>query len=307
MCVHWIFPHQLTDLEKYGGVITFDAVGSLNEHGYPVFTPTCIGGDLKIRPAGYAVVFAESNAACTWVCMNMKKWVPSLVLRVVFIDGLLAESSITSVFPTAAVLLCSWHLICVAIPRNLGRFKDWLLMQKSISRMLYAKSIAALETEWLYFQTTFSLEAVTYMSGIWDMRHRWCAPYVGKHFTAGRNSTSIGESNNGSLKVKWLTAPNQSLLLLLSDTNRRYNEDVRERRTRIAATVISHASLLSGLSGSLGNALQQCKKNHTKPIAHKFGEHLQDLHLYRVSVFTPYTINISYLTHKHIIKVLICV
>ena len=95
--------------------------------------------------------------------------------------------------------------------------------------------------------------------------------------------------------------------MLLSDTNRRYNENVRERRSRTAATIISHASLVLGLTGSLGTDLQQCKKNHTKPIALKFGEHLQDIHLYSVLVFTPYTIYIAYPTHKHIIKVLLSV
>ena len=55
--VYWIFPNQLADLKKYGSVLSIDGVNSLNEHDYPVLTPTCLDGDGHIRPVGYCVAF----------------------------------------------------------------------------------------------------------------------------------------------------------------------------------------------------------------------------------------------------------
>ena len=150
----------------YGSVIAIDGVQALNEHGYPVLTPTAVSGSGKICPFGYCVVFSECGLAVTWLCRQMLKWVPSLAikLRVVFIDGLLATTCITVVFPNAQILLCSWHLVFQAIPRSLARLCKgaYQAAYDCVIRMQNAETEAACERNTLSLSPSISRHSHLY-------------------------------------------------------------------------------------------------------------------------------------------------
>ena len=118
----------------------------------------------------------------------------------------------------------------------------------------------------------------------WDTRERWCAPWAQTQFCVGRVGTSFNESNNASVKVAWLSDPNEPLINLLDDLRRRNLEFIKQNRLSDAHTLIANHSLAFRVKPANRSALDQCQLAHTALATTRFKENLEKIHEYDVTV-----------------------
>ncbi|XP_015965448.1 protein FAR1-RELATED SEQUENCE 5-like [Arachis duranensis] len=180
----------------FDDVLGFDATYGRNKYKCPLVIFSGVDHHMRTVVFGCAILSNESEASYVWLLRSFLEAMKEKQPKSVITDGDLAmKSAVSTVFPGAHHMLCSWHLLRNATAR-VGRLG---FPRKFCLCLMGDLEVNEFETIWTDSVVDHGLEDHPWIVDMYSKKHSWSNAHIREKFFAGLKTTSRCEALNMQL------------------------------------------------------------------------------------------------------------
>jgi hypothetical protein len=222
-------------LARFPSLLWIDATYKTNRHKMPMVNIVGRSCNGKTFYVACAFVSHERECAYQWVLKSLRDLLHTrsipLPITIFSDDAKSLLAALATVFPTTISLLCVWHIQKNIETRLRPKIAQYLLLEKAgdirdeinsrwssakglFNQVIFAPTIADMETAWQSFQEEYAheafAEAIQYISNQWmvdGVKQRFLRCYTNETLHFGETASSRVEGSHAYLKrfIRWST------------------------------------------------------------------------------------------------------
>lgn len=241
----WSNGRSKVQYRNFGDAITFDTTYRTNLYDMPFGLFLGVNNHFQSIILGGVLMREEKIGSFKWVFSEFVKMMGGRHPQTILTDQARAmEVAIQQVLPGTTHRWCKWHVLRKA-KESLGahytkRGEFQPEFHKVLNAMLTAEEF---ESAWHILVEKYKLQNNTFMTQIFEVRHKWAKPYFSGKFCARMTSTQRSESANHLLKG--YVPPGCPMNLFVKQYmkiqfDRESEEGFQEKRTRMGGVVLRY-------------------------------------------------------------------
>ncbi|WOL14828.1 protein FAR1-RELATED SEQUENCE 4-like [Canna indica] len=193
--IFWADERSRAAYKSFNDVLTFDTTHLINKYGMPFVS--FVGANHHGQPIlfGCGLVSGEDTETYIWLFMQLLACMCGNAPKAIITDQDIAmQKAIEIVFPEIQQRWCLWHIM-KKIPGKLSWHSSYELMKTNLMHAVYdSMSKEEFDFNWSQMIQKYSLESNTWLSILYENRHRWVPVYIKDSFWAGMSTTQRNDN-----------------------------------------------------------------------------------------------------------------